>query len=526
MRIPSYDDLTASIPDISPGEMLGSVSALLPEAGLVVPRVTAASAPTHQLFAALHAAGGRPDADFVASAFRRKAAAGARLPPKGGSRDVELLIAIACDFSPRIQQHAGGTVVLDIAGLQRLLGDAATIADHLSKAGAPRVAVATSQTAAILLARAHDGVTVATGDPGAALTDVPLAVLERLQSDRDEAAMSGVGTSAHRTLTAAHERSFDVLWRWGLTTLGEFAALPAADLSARLGPDGVALQRLARGIDPQPMVPDPGVTRFIGSFELEWPIDMLEPLSFVFARMLDPLATALERADRGAVALHLELRLTDRTSHARTLPLPVAMRDPRVLRTLLLLDLESHPPSAAVDKVFLEIDPAPSRIVQYSLLERAVPSPETLATLMARLGALIGDSRCGSPALLDTHQPDAFAVQPPAFGDLGKKGTGARGLAADERPDCPRFTLRRFRPVVAIRVAVEAGRPVRIAIDRRGMPGGSVQRSAGPWRSSGGWWDRVHWNRDEWDVALSDGTVCRVFRDRGSGQWFMDGMFD
>src|SRR4029450_12036960 len=107
--------------------------------------------------------------------------------------------------------------------------------------------------------------------------------------------------------------------------------------------------------------------------------------------------------------------------------------------------------------------PAPSRIVQYSLLERAVPSPETLATLMARLGALVGDTRCGSPALLDTHQPDAFAMRDPAFGDTGK---------GDSPPfrkngDCPPlFSLRRFRPPVVIRVAVEGGRPVRIAIDR------------------------------------------------------------
>jgi protein ImuB len=465
MRIPSSDDLTKAIPD---------------------------GRPAHLLFAALH------------------------------GDELATLIAIARDFSPRIQQHAGGTVVLDIAGLQRLLGDAAAIADHLSKAGAPCVAVATSQTTAILLARARAGVTVAAGDPEAALADVPLDVLEQLQSDRETEVGRARTAAAGRALADAHERAFDVLRRWGLTTIGELGALPAANLSARLGTAGVALQRLARGLDPGPLVPDPGVTRFIESFELEWPIDTLEPLSFVFARLLEPLASALERADRGAVALHVTLRLTDRTSHARTLQLPVAMRDPRVLRTLLLLDLESHPPSAAVDVVSIEIDPAPSRIVQYSLLERAVPSPETLATLLARLGALVGETRCGSPALLDTHQPDAFEMRPPAFGDIGKGDSSRSGRNGDSPP----FSLRRFRPPVAVRVAVEGGRPVRIAIDRRGMPGGAVQQAAGPWRASGGWWERGRWNRDEWDVALNDGAVCRVFRDRDRGQWFREGVFD
>ena len=148
------------------------------------------------------------------------------------------------------------------------------------------------------------------------------------------------------------------------------------------------------------------------SIELEWPIDALEPLSFVLARLLDPLSAALERADRGAAAIRLDLRLVDRTTHTRVLQLPAAMRDARVLRTLLLLDLESHPPPAAIDIVTIEIDPAPARIIQYSLLERAMPSPETLATLTARLGALVGERRCGSPVLLDTHRPDAFEMQP------------------------------------------------------------------------------------------------------------------
>ena len=103
----------------------------------------------------------------------------------------------------------------------------------------------------------------------------------------------------------------------------------------------------------------------------------------------------------------------------------------KVLRTLLLLDLESHPPSAAIDIVTIEIDPAPGRIVQYSLLERAMPSPETLATLTARLGALVGetplrlagaprhagvpmDSRCGGFAPDSTQQPAVPAASPTA----------------------------------------------------------------------------------------------------------------
>jgi protein ImuB len=229
------------------------------------------------------------------------------------------------------------------------------------------------------------------------------------------------------------------------------------------------------------------------------------------------------------------------------LQLPAAMRDPKVLRTLLLLDLESHPPSQAIDIVTIEIDPVPSRIVQYSLLERALPSLETLATLTARLCALVGESRCGSPVLLDTWRPDGFEMRrfapssqlpvsssQPDFASVSCEAcrAGAASAAKADGSQQPEargsLILRRFRPPIAVRVTVERGRPIRIAIDRRGMPGGHVERAAGPWRSSGAWWNdsAAAWDRDEWDAALSDGSICRLFHDRINDRWFLDGILD
>jgi hypothetical protein len=65
-------------------------------------------------------------------------------------------------------------------------------------------------------------------------------------------------------------------------------------------------------------------------------------------------ATGLEQRDRGAVALHVTLTLVDKQQHERSLQLPAPMRDARVLRTLALLDLESNPPPAAIDRVAWE----------------------------------------------------------------------------------------------------------------------------------------------------------------------------
>jgi protein ImuB len=488
-------------------------------------------------------------------------------------------LAVAQDFSPRVQGH-GQCVVLDVSGLGRLLGGPQSIGEALAARLVPErtprsstdprcasVAVAPTQIAAMLLSAARPGLTVAIDDEASALAPVRLEILQEVLADllasrgtdpRESARSASRETDPRESARSASRETFDILERWGLTTLGELADLPAGTLSARLGQAGIALQHRARGIDDGPLVPDRDGPRFLERIELEWPIEGLEPLAFVLARLLEPLSAALERADRGAAAIRLDLRLVDRTRHERVLQLPAAMREAKVLRTLLVLDLESHPPPAAIDIVTIEVDPAPGRVLQYSLLERARPSPETLATLTARLGALVGESRCGQPVLLDSHGPDAFALRrfapderPPRLVASAvpvpsvSRRTPARVSAGSRQtfsaPVTSAFTadyrlehavLRRFRPPIAIRVAIARGRPVHVAIDRRGMPGGNVEQCAGPWRTSGAWWkaaaagEHPPWNRDEWDVALGDGSVCRLFQARDTAQWFLDGIVD
>ena len=530
MKVPSYDDLTPSIPDASAADLFAGVHRIIAGTAAPSPAFATATAGKHLGTLAPSPPGTLAPWHPGPPSPRLRRASTLYAAVYGG--DLSRLASIARDFSPRIQRGADD-VVLDVSGLGGLLGEPPAIAAELARAGALHAAIAPSQIGARLLARARPGIAVAGShgcDLDRALAPLPLDLLRPLTARDDE-------------------HAFDVLRRWGLRTLGEFAALPACDLSARLGRRGVALQRLARGIDAQPLVPDADVPRFVRSLELEWPLETLEPLSFVFARLLEPLAAALERADRGAAAIRLELRLTDRTTHTRVLPLPAAMRDARVLRTLLLLDLESHLPPAAVDVVTIEADPAPARIVQFSLLARALPSAETLATLHARLGALVGADRCGTPILLDSHRTDAIGMG--SLGSLGSMGsfgsTGASGSPCPNlgnprnptnpwnpsnpwNPTNPTLpVIRLYRPPVAVRVSVDGGRPVRVAVDRQGMPGGRIVQAAGPWRTSGGWWgqaDGTPWDRDEWDVACSDGAACRLSRDRVSGVWFLEGVFD
>jgi protein ImuB len=507
---------------------------------------------------------------------------------------------IAREFSPRYERHHDTLVSIDVSGLERMVGrrpnntdrttsqldlrvprdrrgpldSARVIGEALRREAASRgvrvhVAVAGTRMAALVLAHARPGISlVAPGDQAGALAAVPIGVLSSLIKIAGEDPIVNVARGDDGLLTTFK--------RWGLKTLGDLAALPRADLTARLGRQALVWQAIARGEDVRPLVPTLDEERFESSFDLDWPIDGLEPLSFVLTRLLEPLSTRLERRDRGTAVLHVVLRLVTREPYARRLELPSPMRDVRTLRMLALLDLESHPPDAAIDRVSVIIDPTPGRILQHTLFTRAQPTPEQLSTLLARLGALMGRDRLGAPAVVDSYRPGAFAMVSFATDHDDRPGTrGARqecdpqnaasaaGSALNAMTNIV-SALRRCRHPVPARVAVDAvdgGRPVRVTTDRRGFAGGTVIRCVGPWRSSGNWWienadgageaggaggsgttstsaknarstDQPHppdptcWNRDEWDVALNDGAVYRIFQDRDTGAWFIDAIVD
>jgi protein ImuB len=541
---------------------------------------------------------------------------GALSTVEGASSSV--LSEVAREFSPRIEVCGHTEIVLDLNGLTRLFGDARTIAEELRRTAADRglrvrVAIAGTRTAARLLVRHRAGLTIIEpGHEAAAVASLPLDLLGELSSDF----VAELGTRESRALNSRvpspGSRIPDVLAtfrRWGLRTLGDLAALPADDLAARLGRQETDWQRLARGEDTCPLVPAVPEERFEQSLDLEWPIEELEPLSFVLGRLMDQLEAHLEQRDRGAAVLHVRLHLiktdgTTREVHERSLQLPVAIRDARTLRTLALLDLESNPPPAAIDRVTVAVDPTPGRIIQFSLLTRPLPSPEQISTLMARLQALMGETRCGSPALIDSWEPGAFAMKPfnpgsgtrdPGSGVLEHKNPEHKNpehrTPGSRIPDPgSRVTtaLRRFRHPVPIRVHEKHGKPSSVSIMRRGLSGGAVDLCAGPWRTSGGWWEsgirdppfdchsgrpeqrrgtgagirapetREHgsgeprtrepgtrepgtsnpqrpepraqrqrsWDRDEWDVALTDGPTYRLFRERHSDKWFIEGVVD
>jgi protein ImuB len=435
-------------------------------------------------------------------------------------------IARAC--SPRVESHGDRAVVFDASGLERVIGTPRQIASEVAALAVEqglmvRIALAPSTVAAWLMAHARIGQTII--EPPRMLSmlgELPISVLATLPGSHRQAGNHQIAKSPDRQI---HSGPLDALDRWGLRTLSQVAALPRADVHARLGAEGVRLHMASRGEDVSPMVPAGAAAEFLERIVLEWPIEGLEPLSFVLSRLCEALSVSLERADRGAVTVTTRLTLVNKTMHERTLNLPAPMRDAKVLRTLIVLDLESNPPGAGIDEVGVELGVVPGRIVQGSLLDRALPSPEQLATLTARLRALAGEARVGAPLLLDTHD-DRPVAQTTLTGASARLRSASPGTSPV--PSAGSTVLRRYRLPVPARVVVERGGPVRVVPSSSAIPPGNIVNRAGPWRTSGRWWspDNTKWDRDEWDVELANGACYRLARDRETGQWEIEGEMD
>ncbi|HEY2798925.1 MAG TPA: hypothetical protein VGK26_13630 [Thermoanaerobaculia bacterium] len=416
----------------------------------------------------------------------------------------------------------------------------------VERAGLPgRVGVAASKLSARVAAGLPESPTVVPeGEEQAFLAPLPLA---RLAPEWETAAL---------------------LDRWGLRTIGDFAKLPEGEVASRLGEGGRALHASARGIDPRPLEPYLPPPAFSEGMELEWPLASLEPFLFVAHAALTRLTERLESQALACTRLETVLTLDPDGHDTRAIQLPAPTRDVKTLLTLLRLDLEARPPGAAVAGFTFSAHPDQPRRAQLTLFGPAALSPDRLATTIARLVALLGADRVGSPRAQDGHRPERYtetgyaAPPPPPMRVPPRAGRGLLSVRV-LRPPVPLEVIvgeAVGSPRSAVSQSRETGPPHPIPLPpgergdwetaaRREGEGeggisdlrllsfksppdaalviaGTVRVAAGPWSLEEGWWTDSAADRDYWDVELSDGGLYRIYRARNGGEWFADGVYD
>lgn len=476
------------------------------------------------------------------------------------------LLDMAFGFSPRVEDTANDRLLLDLSGLERLHGSTANMARELaSRVSAvgleANVAIAANPDSAMHAACGLAGVTVIpAGEEARRLGVLPINVLlDSFDIPRSKKSNS----AAAREHETQREQMLDTLERWGVRDFRTLALLPEHALASRLGEAGARLQRLARGSEMRTLTLCEPESQFEEAFELEFPIENLEPLSFILNRLLEQLCARLEARALAAQELHIRLELEKRVADEETitaeelsatpsyhnvsqinffqrrLRLPVPMRDPRVLLKLLQLDLATHSLGAPVVKLWVSAQPASPRTAQRGLFLPLTPEPEKLEITLGRIISIVGENRAGLARLLDTQRPDAFAME--RFSTSDSEDSPSAHATSVKITEPPSYALRIFRPPRQLHVRTADDRPaaIRCKAEQDQLPlHGKVLWSAGPWRCSGEWWGErsstdTHgpWDREEWDIALQnldDNGVglYRIYRDLGSGQWFAHASYD
>jgi protein ImuB len=375
---------------------------------------------------------------------------------------------LADAFSPWVEQVAPDTVLFSLDGLHRIYGDPRATAKVLAvRAPGASIAIAALPDTAVLAARNLPGVVII--PPGEEMRYLGPLPLDCLPLD-----------------TAI----WKILDRWGLRTFEDLACLPEDGLHDRLGEAGVRLQTMARGALGRPLKPFIEETIYEQHIELDDALELLEPILFLLARFLNDLCASLKSQSLAAGELHLTLNRSQ-----RILRLPFPTRDVKFLLKLLQHNLESELPGEPVSILILRVVPTAMRFLQHDLFTLPAPEPERLESTLQKIRAMVGPKNVKIPEIRDTYRP----------------GWG---------PAESNLAFRHFRPPLDARVDLKAGHFRTSSIQ------GTITDISGPWRTSGDWWRADTWDRDEFDLALSDGALYRLNFNRQSQKWQLEGIYD
>jgi len=415
------------------------------------------------------------------------------------------LLECAGGFSPRVEDRdvdGAFLCVIDIAGTKGLFGPPETLARSLlarvrALGITACVAVSGNFYAAVALAKAPLPLSVRvvpTGEESTALAALPLTVLD---------------------LSDEHAETFSM---WGIRNLGMLAALPERELISRIGQSGKYLRQMARGEMPHLFQPAEPAFALEERMELDSPIEILDTLMFVVNSMLEQLVLRATARVLALASVSITLTLEGGATHSRCVRPALPTNDRQLWIKLLHLDLDAHPPQAAILAVALDAEPGSTGKVQLGLFVPQLPEPSRLDVTLARIRAIVGEQNVGCAVLRDTHESDGFRMEPFRL---------PSGQSSALKPAALRPVMRKLRPQEPVFVRIASERPAAFVFRELRY---TVEHAYGPWVTAGEWWSRSVWEWEQWDLAARspDGAVlcCCLVRDLLRNQWQMAALYD
>jgi len=323
-------------------------------------------------------------------------------------------------------------------------------------------------------------------------------------------------SSAARDREIQIRQILTILHKWGIHTLGQFAALDREQLGARLGPEAIRMWERANGQSDRRLKLIRPPESFEESFEFENEIETAEPLLFMLRRFLEQFAIQLSGIYLVTKELTLRITFTNKQIYERIFKIPQPTNNVDLLFRMLHTHLENFKSEYPIVAVALNAQPIKPAREQFGLFETTLRNLHQLSETLARLTGLLGADHVGTPVLEETHRPDAFRMEPFAWQVGAIEFNRPKGIEPTFRT-----ALRRFRPSISASILLDEDRPMHI---RGADVGGKIIDLRGPYLISGNWWDEKSWARAEWDLQLDAGELVRCHESEAT--WRIDGIYD
>ena len=307
-----------------------------------------------------------------------------------------------------------------------------------------------------------------------------------------------------------------ILHKWGIHTLGQFAALDREQLGVRLGPEAIRMWERANAQSDRMLKLIRPPESFEESFEFENEIETAEPLLFMLRRFLEQFAIQLSGIYLVTKELTLRITFTNKQIYERIFKIPQPTNNVDLLFRMLHTHLENFKSKYPIVAVALNAQPIKPAREQFGLFETTLRNPHQLSETLARLTGLLGADHVGTPVLEETHRPDAFRMEPFAWQVGAIEFNRPKGIEPTFRT-----AVRRFRPSISASILLDEDRPMHI---RGADVGGKIIDLHGPYLISGNWWNEKSWTRAEWDLQLDAGELVRCHESEAT--WRIDGIYD
>ncbi len=433
------------------------------------------------------------------------------------SRAFEPIVAIVEGFCPQVEVLRPGICAIATRGPARYFGGEAELARRLAVAVSSsvgcQVGIADGLFAAGLAARAGPtGLLVPPGESRAFLAGVPVGAL-------------------------GMPELCELLPRLGIETLGQLAALPPAEAASRFGPQGMLACRLARGLDPRPLIPRPPAADLSADMEFDPPAWQAEPVIFAAKALADQMHERLATGGYACVRVQVLVRCADGQEFSRL------WRHDGLLSALAVAErvrwqLDSwrgadRGPDSGITLLRL----IPDQLVRATGRQLALWGDPVLSDRVARAAirvqAMLGHEAVTRPVLAGGRIPAEQVLFVP-FGDAGQPQRAADRPWPGQIPMPAPATV--YPVPLAAGVTDSQGQTVTVTgraelsgipawVTAASGPARAVSCWAGPWPVTERWWDPPLARRQaRFQLVTEDGAGwLAVVQD---GRWLIEARYD